>query len=67
MSKTNTAIQCWVKEGSTSSVSAATNDYCLPANVRRIFEVLPGVNDYISGVNKRGTYGSLCILKMRND
>lgn len=67
MTSSNTGLSIWVIGGSTSSLTAATTDYFIPKDQTRTIEVAPGKNDYVAGIQKKGQYGSICILRMSTD
>jgi hypothetical protein len=51
-------------EGGTSTVTASSKSYLVPANQVYDMEVRAEVNDYISAITYTGRVGTLCIYKM---
>lgn len=58
-----TGMLCWVKDGNSSSTTAATTDFMIPADCSYVFEVKGGVNDYVAAIAKGAWQGTLCIYK----
>lgn len=56
-------LSVFVADG-TSSITASTKSYMIPANQCYDMEVTEGVNDYVAGLTYTGRVGTLCIYKM---
>jgi hypothetical protein len=60
----NTGVKCFVLDGATSSITASSKAYYIPADNSRIFEVRQGENEYIAAITRSAVTASLCIMKM---